>query len=316
MVRFALRRLLGVVIVVLVLSLVTFLLFAWLPGGDPAVRMAGRTATPQGIEKIRHDWGFDRPLPVQYGTMMYRTFVAGDLVSYTNQTNVRAEIIRRIPVTLSLTAGAAVLWMVFGAIFGLIAALKASRWPDRLLTLVSVVAIAMPSFWVGIEAREYLGSKAGLVPSGGYVPLTQSVTGWFTHLLLPWTVLALAFVGIYARVLRASVLDSLGADYIRTARAKGVPERRIATRHLLRSSLTGVVSLFGLDFAGVLAGGTILVETVFDLHGIGQYAADAVGNLDLPPLMGVALFGGVTVVVLSALVDLAYGWLDPRVHTV
>jgi len=314
MTRFVLRRLAGAVVVMIALSIVTFLLFAWVPGGDPAVRMAGRTATAQNIANIRHAWGFDRSLPVQYLTLMKRTFVTGDLVSYANQTNVRDQIIQRIPVTLSVAIGAAVLWSLLGVLIGTLSALYASRWPDRLFTFFAVACIALPSFWVGIELRHLLGEQAGIFPAGGYVPLGQSVSGWFSHLLLPWFVLSLMFVGIYARVVRATVLDVLDKDYVRTARAKGVPERRVMTRHVLRSSLTAVVTLFGLDFAGVLAGGTILVEAIFDLHGVGQYAADAVSNLDLPPLIGVALYGGVTVVVLSALVDIAYGWLDPRVH--
>jgi peptide/nickel transport system permease protein len=314
MIGFVLRRLAGAVMVLFVLSVVTFLLFAWVPGGDPAVRMAGRTATEQNVANIRHAWGFDRSLPVQYASLMKRTFVTGDLVSYANQTNVRAQILRGLPVTLSLALGAAVLWSVLGVLLGTLSALYASRWPDRLLTFVAVTCIALPSFWVGLELRHLLGEQAGIFPTGGYVGLGHSVSGWFSHLLLPWFVLALLFVGVYARVVRAAVLDVLEQDYVRTARAKGVPERKVLTRHVLRSSLTAVVTLFGLDFAGVLAGGTILVEAIFDLHGVGQYAADAVSNLDLPPLIGVALYGGFTVVVLSALVDIAYGWLDPRVH--
>ena len=314
MTRFLLRRLLGAVVVLFVLSLVTFLLFTWVPGGDPAVRMAGRTAAAQNIANIRADWGFDRSLPVQYASLMGRAFVSGDLVSYVNQTNVRDQILRRLPVTVSLAVGAAVLWMALGILLGTLSALYAARWPDRLLTFAAVLCIALPSFWVGIELRHLLGDEWRIVPAGGYVPISDGLGAWFSHLLLPWAVLALLFVGIYARVVRATVLDVLGADYVRTARAKGVPERKVLTRHVLRSSLTAVVTLFGLDFAGVLAGGTILVEAIFDLHGVGQYAADAVANLDLPPLIGVALYGGFTVVLLNTAVDLAYGWLDPRVH--
>jgi peptide/nickel transport system permease protein len=173
----------------------------------------------------------------------------------------------------------------------------------------------MPVFWLGIIARYYLGPEnIGIFPDGQYVPLTENPVEWFYHLLLPWFVLAVLFIGFYGRVLRSNILDAINEDYVRTARAKGLAPRRVLIKHVLRNSLIPVVTLFGLDFAGVVGGGAILTETVFDLKGVGQYAADAVGTLDLPPIMAVTLIGAFFIVFFNALVDFLYAYLDPRIR--
>jgi peptide/nickel transport system permease protein len=160
----------------------------------------------------------------------------------------------------------------------------------------------------------YLGYKWGLLPLGGYVPLSSDPWGWFTHMLMPWLALSVTFIGVYARVLRSSILDTLGEDYVRTARAKGLSERRVLVRHVLRNSLIPIVSLWGLDLAGVIGGGAIVVESVFDLHGVGQYAAESIARLDVPPVLVVTLLVACAVVVFGVIVDILYAVLDPRIR--
>jgi peptide/nickel transport system permease protein len=310
---FLIRRFVGMVLVLAVVSFIVFAIFIVVPGGDPAQRIAGRTATEQLIQNVRHTWGFDRPFYVQYGKMLKKTF-GGSLVSYTNQTNVVSQIKSGLPATFSLAIGAAVIWLLFGVLVGVISAVTAGRWSDRLITVIALTGISMPVFWLGLIVRYFLAEKNTIFPDGEYVPLTQNPAQWFFHLLLPWFVLAVLFIGFYGRVLRGNILDTINEDYVRTARAKGLNPRRVMMKHILRNSLIPIVTLFGLDFAAVLGGGAILTETVFDLHGVGQYAAQSIGNFDLPPIMGVTLYGAFFIVFFTAVVDLLYAWLDPRIR--
>jgi peptide/nickel transport system permease protein len=183
-----------------------------------------------------------------------------------------------------------------------------------MITLLALIGISMPVFWLGLLSRYFLAEKNTWFPDGEYVPLTQNPAQWLFHLILPWFVLAVLFIGFYGRVLRGNILDTINEDYVRTARAKGVDPRRVLIKHVLRNSLIPIVTLFGLDFAGVLGGGAILTETVFDLHGVGQYAQQSIRNFDLPPIIGVTLFGAFFIVFFSALVDLLYAFLDPRIR--
>jgi len=314
MAAFIVRRAIGAVIVLFFVSVITFLIFIVVPGGDPAERMAGKNATDENIANIRKTWGFDQPVYMQYAKMMQKVFT-GDLISYSTQQNVTQEIKRGLPATFSLAIGAAIIWLSFGVLVGVISAVTAGRWSDRTITILALVGISMPVFWLGILARYYLGpEKLGLFPDGQYVPLTQNPIEWFYHLILPWFVLAVLFIGFYGRVLRSNILDSINEDYVRTARAKGLTERQVLIRHVLRNSLIPIVTLFALDFAGVLGGGAILTETVFDLNGVGQFAARSVRNLDLPPIMAVTLLGAFFIVTFNALVDFFYAYLDPRIR--
>jgi len=311
---FIIRRTLGAVIVLAVVSFLTFCIFIVIPGGDPAERMAGKNATDENIANIRETWGFDQPFYVQYAKMMKKVFTA-DLISYTTQQDVIAEIKRGLPATLSLAIGAAIIWLFFGVLVGVISAVTAGRWSDRAITILALVGISMPVFWLGILARYYLGPEnAGIFPDGQYVPLTDNPVDWFYHLILPWFVLAVLFIGFYGRVLRSNILDSINEDYVRTARAKGLNPRRVLIKHVLRNSMIPIVTLFALDFAGVIGGGAILTETVFDLQGVGQYAARSVRSLDLPPIMAVTLLGAFFIVFFNALVDFLYAYLDPRIR--
>lgn len=313
MAGFAIRRLLSALLVLFAVSVLVFLVFQVIPGGDPAVRMAGRIASESEVASIRREWGFDRSVVAQYATTM-RKVAGGDLESYFTGLNVGEEIRRGIPRTFSLAIGAAVIWMVFAVALGLISAMRAGRAADRAVTVLAVVGVSLPVFWVGALMSHYLGDRAGIFPDGGYVPLTEDPFAWAHHLILPWAALSLLFIGLYARVLRASVLDTMNEDYVRTARAKGLSERRVMFRHVLRNSMAPVVALWGLDFGAVVGGGAILTETVFDLQGVGAYAADAVDQLDVPPVLGVTLFVAFFVVLLNAVVDIVYALLDPRVR--
>lgn len=314
MAAFVVRRTVGALIVLAVVSFITFSIFIVIPGGDPATRMAGKNATDENIANIRATWGFDDPFYIQYLTMMKKVFTA-DLISYTTQQDVMTEIRRGLPATFSLAIGAAVIWLFFGILVGVISAVTAGRWSDRTITVLALVGISMPVFWLGILARYYLGPEnAGLFPDGRYVPITQNPLDWAYHMILPWTVLAVLFIGFYGRVLRSNILDSINEDYVRTARAKGLAPRRVLVKHVLRNSMIPIVTLFGLDFAGVLGGGAILTETVFDLQGVGQFAARAVRALDLPPIMAVTLLGAFFIVTFNAIVDFVYAYLDPRIR--
>jgi peptide/nickel transport system permease protein len=313
MTRFLLWRALSVVGVLIAISMLTFLIFQAIPNGDPALRLAGRLATPQQVADVRHQWGFDQPIYVQYAKTMDKIFT-GKVVSYTQQVNVLQEIKRDLPATLSLAIGAGIIWLSLGIVFGLLSAISAGRFLDRALTVLSMVGVSTPVFFLGAIMLYYLGYKWHLFPLGGYVPLTKSPWQWFTHLLMPWFALSVLFIGVYSRVLRSTVLDTLSEDYVRAARAKGISRPRLMVRHVLRNSLIPIVALFGLDFAAVIGGGAILTESVFGLHGVGQYAADSIGRLDVPPILVITMLTAFTVVVLGALVDVVFALLDPRIR--
>jgi peptide/nickel transport system permease protein len=312
---FLVRRLIGAVLVMIAVTFIVFVIFIVVPGGDPAERIAGKNASPQNIINIRHDWKFDKPFYEQYWVMVRKIF-SGSLVSYTSQQNVVSQIEQGMPATFSLTIGAGIIWLFFGILVGVISAVRAGRWSDRLITVLALIGISLPVFWLGIVARYYLaeGGWTTIFPDGEYTSITSSPLQWFYHLILPWLVLAVLFIGFYGRVLRGNILDTINEDYVRTARAKGLSSRAILVRHVLRTSLIPIVTLFGLDFASVLGGGAILTETVFDLHGVGQYAAQSINNFDLPPIMGVTLYGAFFITFFSVFVDLFYAYLDPRIR--
>jgi peptide/nickel transport system permease protein len=245
---------------------------------------------------------------------MMKNLFSGDMVSYFTQQNVLEEIWRGVPRTLALAIGAALIWMAFAIALGVYSALRAGRVSDRVLTVLSLIGISMPVFWIGALLSYYLGHKAGLFPNGGYVEFVDSPAEWLWHLVLPWFSLSIIFIGFYSRVLRSDILETMGEDHVRAARAKGLSERRVMVRHVLRNSLIPVITLWGLDFGAVIGGGAILTETVFNLQGVGQYAADSIGQLDLPPIMAVTMFGAFFIVVFNALVDIAYAALDPRIR--
>jgi peptide/nickel transport system permease protein len=313
MARFIARRVLGMIAVLFAISVVVFLIFNVIPNSDPAARIAGKNANPALIARVTTDLGLDRALPVQYLLMMKRIFT-GQLTSYASSQNVVEQIWKGLPATLSLCIGAAVLWMSLAVVFGYLSAVHAGKFTDRALTILSLVGISMPVFWLAAMLLYYLSFKAQWFPTSSYVPLTKNPGEWAYHLVLPWITLAVLFVGFYSRLLRSNMLDVMNEDYVRTARSKGLSERQIRIKHVLRNSMIPVITLFGLDFGMVVGGGAILTETVYNLNGVGLYAGQAIGSLDLPPLMGVTLFGAFFIVLFNTIVDILYAYLDPRIR--
>ncbi len=317
MFQFLIRRLLGLVLVLFAISVMVFVIFNVIPGGDPALRLAGRHPTQQNIIQIRKQWGFDKPLYQQYADMMDKLFIERNLISYQNQVQVIPTIEAGIPRTLSLALGAGAIWLFFGVVIGVLSGVYQGRWLDRVLTVLALTGVSIPIFWLGAVLLYLLTFQYhslpifSWIPPGGYSPIGHPLA-WAEHLFLPWIVLAVVSIGFYARVVRSSLLDVRSMDYVRTARAKGLSSWRVLTRHTLRTALIPVVTLFGLDLGAAIGGTVILIEPIFGLEGVGQYAQASVANLDLPPLMALTLYGAFFVVIFNALVDVAYAWLDPR----
>ncbi|MDT3380797.1 ABC transporter permease [Labrys neptuniae] len=317
-----LRRFGQMLFVMFGISVIVFLIFFATPGADPAARIAGRNASPEVLAAVRHNFGFDQPLYVQYGLMMKKIFITGDLTSFVNRGwKVVPAVLDAIPVTLSLVFGAAVLWVVVSVIIGMVAAATRNSWIDRLLMAAGLIGISMPVYWLGevmnliTQSRYHDTWLFGWVPPLGYKNLLDDPKGWFLTLVIPWVTLAVLYIGIYGRVLRAAIIESLQEDYIRTARAKGLSETRILLRHALRTSLIAFVTLFGLDFGALVGGSALLTEVVFGLHGIGKLTYDALQNLDLPMIMATVMYASMFVVLANAVVDFVYILLDPRVRT-
>jgi peptide/nickel transport system permease protein len=314
MARFVVRRLVTMALLLIAISLVTFLLFiVALPSGNPASLLAGRLATPAEIHLISVRYGFDKPLPVQYVKTMLNIF-GGKAYSYTNGFNVLSEIRHGLPATLSLALGAGFFWLLASIALGTLAAVRSGRYTDRVLTVLSMIGVSMPPFLLGAGAIYFLGYKLGIIPLTGFVSFTTSFTQWWWHMIAPWLTLSVLFIGFYSRVLRSTILDTMSEDYVRTARAKGLSERQVLVRHILRTSLLPIVSLWGLDLAQVIGGGAILTETIYNLHGVGQLAAQAIGDFDIITLMCIVMLTALAVVVMGALIDILYAVLDPRIR--
>ena len=321
MFAFVVRRLIGLVAVLFAISVLVFLIFFATPGVDPSARLAGRNPQPSTIRAVKHEFGLDRPLPIRYALMMDRLFIKRDLVSYGNQAlKVVPAIAEAAPVTFSLVIGAAVLWIVVSILMGLAAVTFKGTVIDPLLMIIALIGISMPVFWVGEMANLITQDRLhdtflfSWVPPLGYTPFTQNPWQWFLHLIIPWITLSILYIGFYARVLRANMLDIQNEDFVRTARAKGLSPRAVLVRHVLRNSLITFVSLFGLDFAVLVSGGALLTEVVFALPGVGLLTYNALINLDLPVIMATVLYGAFFITTLSALVDILYAQLDPRIR--
>jgi peptide/nickel transport system permease protein len=321
MLAFAVRRTLATIVVLFTITVLVFLIFFHTPGVDPARKMAGRNPSPETIRAIKHAYGLDRPLPVQYVILMKKLFITRDLTSYSNQGElVVPAIVAATPVTLSLVLGAAVIWVVVAIVMGLAAAVLRGTVFDPLLMVLALIGISMPVFWLGEMANLVTQSRYhdtvffSWIPPLGYTPFAQDPFMWFKHLVIPWLVLSALYIGLYARVLRADLLENEHEDYVRTARSKGLTERRVLLRHTLRTSMITFVSLFGLDFGVLVGGGALLVEVVFGLPGVGLLTYQSLTSLDLPVIMATVIYGAFFIVLVNALVDVAYAWLDPRVR--
>lgn len=320
MAAFIIRRLLWMAVVLFAISVLVFLIFFATPGVDPARQMAGRNPSAETIKNIKHEFGLDRSLPVRYGLMMKHMFISRDLISYGSHTRVIPEITSAAPVTLSLVFGAAIIWIIFSILFGVAAAVLRGTVFDPLLMILALIGISIPVFWLGevvnliTQSRLHDSFLFSWVPPLGYTPLTQDPFMWFKQLIFPWLTLSVLYIGFYARVLRANLIETESEDYIRTARAKGLSERRVLFRHTLRTSMITFVSLFGLDFAVLVGGGALLTEVVFGLPGVGLLTYNSLTALDLPVIMTTVIYAAFFITLASALVDLVYAWLDPRVR--
>jgi peptide/nickel transport system permease protein len=318
---FVVRRLIGLVAVLFAITVLTFLIFFATPGVDPTRALAGRNPTPETVAAIKHQFGLDRSLPVQYVLMMKRLFISRDLVSYGNQAlKVVPAITSAAPVTFSLVIGAAVIWVVFSILTGVLAVILKGTIFDPLLMILALIGISMPVFWLGEVANLVTQDRLhdtflfSWVPPLGYTPLTANPWQWFLHLIIPWLTLSVLYIGFYARVLRANLLEVENEDYVRTARAKGLSERRVLFKHMLRTSLITFVSLFGLDFGVLVGGGALLTEVVFGLPGVGKLTYDSLVKLDLPVIMATVIYGAFFITTANALVDILYARLDPRIR--
>jgi peptide/nickel transport system permease protein len=311
------RRLLWTFLLLWVVSGITFIVFNVMPSADPALLRAGKRAEPEVIKSIRETFGLDKPLYEQYWNYMKAVFFHGDFGrSYRNDVDVRSQLFDRLPNTLYLIAGAVVIWLVIGLSVGMISAVKRGTLLDRFSMTTALVAISAPVYWLGLVALYLFSEDIGRFPllpgSGSYQAATNPLAK-AESLIMPWFVLATAFAAIYARLLRANLLEVLGEDYIRTARAKGLRERRVIFHHGMRSALTPIVTILGLDI-GILVGGAILTETVFNIPGIGRLTYDAIQRGDIITVQGATLFLALAVCLCNLLVDVLYSVLDPRVR--
>ena len=319
MLAYIVRRLLWSVLLLFVVSFITFVMFVLMPSADPAILRAGRNPSAEVIAAIRENLGLDKPWYHQYWIYIRNLITDFDFgYSFQNNVAVRDTIFDRLPATMSLAVGGAVTWLLVGIPIGIISAIKRGTILDRLAMGGALLAISAPVYWVGLVAI-YLFSKdlGKLLPifegSGSYTPLTEDPVAWASALILPWLVLATAFAAIYARFLRSNLLDVMGEDYIRTARAKGLGERRVVFKHGVRSAITPIVTIFGLDL-GILFGGAILTETVFNIPGVGRLAFDSIQKSDLPIVQGTVLIAALAVIMANLVVDIVYAFLDPRVR--
>ncbi len=319
--RYLIRRSLFLILVLFVVSLITFIIFVKLPAADPAIRAAGKATTPENIAAARKAFGLDKPVYVQYARFAKGLvpwpglFLNEDVYySYSNFVPVKEEIFRRLPVTMALGLGAATVWLAIGVPVGIVSAVKRRTIWDRAGMVFALFGASAPVFWLAYLALFIFWYKLQWLPSSGIPIGTSTIEAVFQgRFILPWVVAALTYAALYARMVRGNLIETMGEDYIRTARAKGLSERQVIYRHGLRAALTPVITILGLDLAGVL-GGLFITETVFNLPGVGQYAVNAIFTNDFPSVMGVTIFGALMIAVANLAVDVAYALVDPRVR--
>ena len=309
---FLLRRLLSAIPVLFVVSLVTFAIM-WIVPGDVTAELAGPDATPQEIEHLRSELGLDRPLH-ERAVKWYGNLLRGDLgQSYLLNRSVTEAVLERLPVTLSLAGLALVLAVIMGMLLGIFAAIRHNSWADQASVVLALLGLSLPDFWFGLVLIFFFGVQLGWLPTGGFVPLTESVTGWLASMTLPALTLAFTQMGVVARMTRSSMLDVLGQDYVRTARAKGMPFGVVVFKHALLNALIPIVTVVGV-LTGVLLGGAVVIESVFSLPGVGRLIIGAIQRRDFPIIQGGLLITAATFVFVNIAVDVLYGWLDPRVR--
>jgi len=317
MTAYVIRRVLWGIALLIIVCALTFVLFRVLPTGNPAILRAGRDPQPKLIKEIERVLGLDKSLPVQFWDYLKNVFLHFNFgYSYYSQESVVSLIKERLPATASLTIGAAVVWMISGLTIGVISALKQHSFWDRTSMGTALVLISAPEFWLGLIALLLFSSDIGkfkIFPgSGSYVGITDDPWKWFTSLIMPWCVLAAGSAAVFARLMRGSLIETMGEDYIRTARAKGLPERRVI-RQGVRSSINPIVTLLALEI-GVLLGGAVLIEYVFNIPGIGRLAYTSIVQSDFEVIQGTVLLASMFIIVANIVADIGYAYLDPRVR--
>jgi len=331
---FVVRRVLAGVVLLLVVTLVTFGIFFLVPklAGQTTDQLAtqyvGRDPSPEAVAAVTQTLGLDDPLLVQYGRFVKGLVAGADYqfgptvercpapcfgYSFKNHQPVWPLLLDRLPVTLSLAAGASLLWVISGVAVGVLSALRRGTAFDRMAMAVALAGVSLPIFFTGLVSLALFSYTLKIFPNVHFVPLTDNPLAWASNLVLPWVTLAFLYAALYARLTRAGMLDTMNEDYIRTARAKGLPERTVVVKHGLRAALTPIVTIFGLDL-GLLLGGAVLTETTFSLPGIGKFAVDAISANDLPQVLGVTLLGAFFIVGANIVVDVVYAALDPKVR--
>jgi peptide/nickel transport system permease protein len=315
--RYIIRRILWGILLLIVVSALTFIFFRVFPTGNPALLRAGRDPQPKHVKEIEHVLGLGKPLVVQFWDYMKQVFFHFNFgFSYYNEESVRQLIVERLPATISLTVGAAVLWVVSGLTVGIISALKRHSFLDRASMGTALVLISAPEFWLGLVLLLLFSEEIGKFPilpgAGSYVPISTDPWKWFTSLILPWIALAAGGAAVYARLMRGSLMETMGEDFIRTARAKGLPERQVV-RQGVRSSINPLVTLLPLEI-GVLLGGAVLIEKVFNIPGVGQLAYQSIADADFSVIEGTVLLAAFFIIVANIVVDILYAYMDPRVR--
>jgi len=335
MVTFIIRRVLRTVLLLLAVSIITFCVFFVIPrfagqnSAELAAQYVGRNPTSDAIQQMIQKLGLNEPLPVQYwkylvGIVAGQHYNAGPNVTYCpppcfgysfrNTEPVWPQMTAALPVTLSLAVGAAVLWLVGGVAIGVLSALRPGSLLDRVSMGTALAGVSLPIFFTGQVALLLFAFKWQIFPGSGYVNVATNPLAWFEHLVLPWITLAFLYAALYARLTRAGMLETMGEDFVRTARAKGLRERSVVLKHGLRAALTPILTIFGMDL-GLLLGGAILTETTFSMPGLGQFTVLAIQNQDFPEIMGVVMLAAFFIVIANMLVDILYAVIDPRVRT-
>jgi|SRR5436305_3370418 len=321
MARYIIRRLLWACVLFIAVTMVTYIIFFIIPN-DPAVLAAGKSATPADIERVRVFLGLNHSVPVQYLLFLKRLVLHLDLgQSFVNRRSVNTMVIEAAPVTASLVFGGAILWMICAIPIGILAALKPRSIMDRSAMIFVLIGISFPAVVLGLTLQYTFGFWWPILPNAGYCTIVNTPPGatcggvvdWFTHMILPWVTFAFLFTAIYVRMVRANTMDTLGEDYVRTARAKGAPESRVMRSHVLRNALLPVVTMLGMDL-GLALGGAIFTETIFGLPGLGRLSVQAVFNFDLPTVMGVIIFATLAIIIFNLIVDVLYAFIDPRIR--
>lgn len=328
MLRYLIRRLLAAVVILLVISVITFVIFFALPT-DPSLLACGKTCSPSRLAEIKHSLGLDKSLAAQYWEFFKGLFIGrnyGDQslaihcsapclgMSFQTDTPVLTTLLGAFPADLSLGLGSAVIFLILGVSLGVVAAIRKGKAADKIAVGAALFGVSLQSYFVGLLLMWALVDKWAILPSPSYTSLTQDPGSWFTGLILPWVTLVVLYLALYTRLTRSSMLEVMGEDYIRTARAKGLSQRTVIFKHALRAAITPIVTIFGMDFGALIGGSAVITESVFGINGIGKLAVDSVTNSDEPVIMGTTLFAATFIVLANVVVDIVYGLIDPRVR--